>query len=117
MIHQGRLSVSAFRTNHVHPGRFATWAECRAYFNRFAGDRKTVFGYGRQMSEGDVVEPIRLAVARDSGAVFTDDGQHRVLAAMDVNLLWLPFRWIWLGSRTVQNVPMPEEIVRRIYEH
>lgn len=115
MTYTGRVSVAAFRADTVHPGRFATWAECRAYFNRFAGDRKTVFEYGRSMAEGDVVEPVRLAVAKDSGAVFTDDGQHRALAAMDVNLLWLPFHWLWLGSRTLQRVPVPEEIMGRIH--
>jgi hypothetical protein len=116
MTYHGRLSLSALRADHVHPGRFETWDECRAYFNRYASDRKTVFQYGRWMSGGDAIEPIRLAVARDSGAVFVDDGQHRVLAAMDVNLPWLAFRWVWLGSRVVQNVPLPEDVVRRIYD-
>lgn len=117
MTYHGRLSLSVLRADRVHPGRFATWAECRTYFNRFATDRRTVFEYGRRMSEGDAIEPLRLAVARDSGAVFVDDGQHRTLAAMDVNLPWLPFRWTWLGSREVQNVPVPESVIRRIYDH
>lgn len=110
MSHLGRLAVSVLRADRVHPGRFATWAECRTYFNRYADDRRAVFDYGRSMAAGDMPEPIRLAVARDSGAVFVDDGQHRVLAAMDVGVLWLPFRWLWLGSRTLEREHPPLEI-------
>lgn len=117
MSYRGQLSIHSLRTDRVHPGRFATWSECRAYFNRFADDRKTVFEYGRQMSKGDAVEPIRLAVARDSGAVFVDDGQHRVLAAMDVRIPWLHYRWVWLGSRTTQNVPLPFEVTEMVNDY
>lgn len=117
MTYTGRISVRSFRVDRVHPGRFKTWAECRAYFNRFASDRKTVFVYGSRMSEGDTVEPIRLAVARDSGTAFVDDGQHRVLAALDVRLVWLPYHWVWLGSGAVQRQPLPFEVLEKINDH
>jgi hypothetical protein len=103
----GNLPVESLRTGLVSPALYGNWEECRKGLLSRRGDTEAMDSLRRSIAEYGIRKPLLLAMATDSPAVLMDDGQHRALIALELNLAWVPVRWGWLrwGRRPEGSAP------------
>lgn len=108
----GRMRTSFVRRGLVRPGEFSTWTGALRYHERHGRDRQTLEKLRASIPVDGIREPLLVGVRERDRFVFVYEGHHRVVVALELGLLILPFQWFWdPDKQAVEREPFPDHIL------